>query len=457
MNKGFKAIFTALLLLSTVLLIASCSGEGSHYEELNKKGYTVTIAYDANGGTFSTNTAVICDSYNPSKIPVGQNGKQEILLIAPDSALRESSYTAKNSGYFLAGWYTEREAIVDSDGNHLDYYGNIAAESGKTPAYTYSGAWDFENDKFTLDPNASYSAETHALTLYAAWVPEFAFEFYAEDGTLLDTHKIDPLVNKTITLPYWSTETGKLVYNDIPTVASKTYDAAYYDETMTEAVTGATLEHSGIFNPADASYSGNVMKVYLDYKDGTWYKITTAQQMSAIADPSGHYVIDADLDFTDVTWKLSAIFRGSIYGNGHKFIGVSAKQSSSSMNSGIFAQIAETARIENLTFENASFSLMRGTNTSGATYGLLAGTIKSGATVTGVSITGKLLISPDAKIPKVYNIGLVCGIGYDLTGGIDYSGITVEAIESDTSIYVPVITVSDNDVLVEMRTKGSLD
>ncbi len=455
MNKGSKAIFTVLILLSTVLLIASCSGEGSHYEELGKNGYTVTIGYDANGGTFSTNTTVISDSYNPSEITARPDGKKEIPLIAPDSTLRESSYIARNSGYFLAGWYTHREAIVDGDGNHLDYYGNIAAESGNTPAYTYSGAWDFENDRFVIDPSVTYTAGEHAMTLYAAWVPEFSFEFYDAEGNLLDTHMIDPMIDNTVTLPEWSTDTGMLVYNDIPTVPSKTFEAAYYDEAMTDAVTGGVLRHRGAFDPADASYSGNVMKVYLDYKDGTWYKITSASQMSAIADPSGHYVIEADLDFTDVNWKMSVVFRGSIYGNGHKFIGVSAKQSSASSNAGIFAQITETARIENVAFENATYSLMKGNGKTDSAFGLLAGTVKNGATVTGVTISGKILVSPDAQIPAIYNFGLVCGVGYDLTGGIDYSAITVEAIPSTTSIYTLDITVDGHEITVVKSIKSS--
>ena len=442
-------------LLATVLLTAACSGNGSHYDGIGKNGYTVSVKYDANGGSFTTNTTVICDSYDLSQITTNGNGKKELFLISPDNPARRNAYTAKNSGYFLAGWYSVREAVVDDNGNHLDYYGNIAAESGNLPAYTYGGAWDFTNGTFEVDPNGSYSADTPVLTLYAAWVPEFSFEFYDMEGTLLETYKIDPLLSEGLTLPAWDMTTGKMNYNDFPAVSGMTFNKAYLSADKTGEITSATLRHAGVFDPASASYENNVMKVYIDYLEGDWYRISTADQLIANSNASANYIIEADLDFEGKSWPISGTFRGSIYGNGYTISNVSSRQSSMSDNAGLFKIIAESAHIENLNFVNATYALMKGSNKAGASFGLLAGTVKEGAVLTNVTLSGKITVSPDAKFSTtMYNFGLVCGLGYDYTG-IDYSNITVEAIPDETALFVPIITVEDGYVTVEMQRNTS--
>jgi hypothetical protein len=451
MNKKLKLTLLLLALTVSLVLMSACGAEPSQYEKYDSQGYTVSVKYDANGGSFGTNTSVVCDTYNPSLLDVNESGKAELILLPPDSSVRNNPSSVKNSGYFLAGWYSVREPILDSEGNHLDYDGNVAKDTGKTPAYTYSGRWDFEDGRFEIDPDGSYSSASPVLTLYAAWVPEFTFEFHTMAGELIDTLRVNPLVSSELTLPEW--KGGKMVYNDFPTSAGKTFNAAYLGAADGERINEKTLVHTGVFDPADASYSENVVRIFVDYLDGEWYYVSSADELISNANPSANYVLTDDLDFEGKSWPLSGTFRGSIHGEGHSIKNITVSQGSISNNGGIFATVASGATIENLSFENATYRLMKGSRTNGAKFGLLAGTVADGATVTGVTLDGKILISPDALIPTDYSIGLVAGLGYDKTG-IDYSHITVEAMTVETSLYEVSVTVSGNDVYVTVGIKG---
>ena len=117
-NKGILLF----ILLLTALLVTGCAQEPTPYEVNDAEHFTVSVKYDANGGTFTTNTAVIVDSYDAA----ATGGK--IALLSPDNALRRNdAFTAVNNGYFLAGWY--RECTRQADGTCV-----------------YAGRWDFEKD-----------------------------------------------------------------------------------------------------------------------------------------------------------------------------------------------------------------------------------------------------------------------------------------------------------------------
>ena len=464
MNYRLKAILAAVMLLVSVMLLTSCNTVKTPYDEYDGEGYSVSIKYDANGGSFTTNTAVIVDTASIESLPTGAGGMKELPLIAPEDTVRGSGnyFTAKKSGYFLAGWYTGREAVVDKDGNALDAYGNIAAESGNDPAYTYSGAWDFEKDRYLVDPNKTYSASEPVLTLYAAWVPEFSFDFYTEDGsTLLNRVVFDPTTVSAITLPTWDSATGKMNYNDVPEVPGSTFESVSLTQGG-EAYVGDKLEHTGSFDPENASYNGQSMNVYVKYMKGEWFKITNADQLIANASPSGCYMIENDLDFTGKMWPsaFGGMFDGTIIGGGHKLIGIRYAQTSYKNNNGLFGQISAGAVISDLAIEGATLELVRGmkfTGGAGTTFGLLAGSISKDAEITGVTITdSKITVSPDCYFGAggSYYFGLVCGTGRDYVN-IDPAGITVEALNSDTALKDVAVEVVDGEVTVTISDKAS--
>lgn len=442
MKAKLKSIVLCLLLGATVMFAAGCSEQKTPYQINDEDNYTVSIKYDANGGTFTTNTSVIVDSYNLSELATNSDGQAQIALIAPDSESRgKNAFTAVNNGYFLAGWYAERtENGVDENGNTL---------------YTYSGKWDFDSGKLDVDPKGTYSSDEPVLTLYAAWVPLFQIEYYALDsGELLSTVTYNPAEESEITLPQWNEETGAIKMNAVPAREGYTYEGIYLDAQGTQAVQTPTLAHTGSVDYQTAAAENATMKLYVDWTEGEWYHIYTAEQFVSNASLTGNYVIHEDLDFSDQIWPtvmMYGSFTGTIEGNGCTFKNILVEQTNNSkLNAGLFGQLTETAAISDLTFENVTVTIKSGTRVNGTTYGLLAGTISEGAAFTNVQIlTSTLQIDSGCYFgTDDYSIGLLCGMG---SGDIDTSGIT--CVATGTEPDKVIITVSEGVVTVEFKSE----
>lgn len=428
--KKTKSLFV-LLVTVFVVLLAGCGETVTPYEKNNQDGYTVSVKFDANGGTFTTNTSVIVDSFNTE-------GKSEFALLSPDDEKRDNdAFTATKNGHFLAGWYKERIEKTNDDGETV---------------YEYSGKWDFENDVLKIDKNKQYSADTPALTLYAAWVPLFKIEFYSLDsGELLDTLNYNPTSSKQLTIPAWDEETGAVEMYDFPKREGYTFNKAYFDAEGTNELTGEVLKHPGVVNEDNAVASDSVLKLYVDWHEGEWYRIYNVDQFKESASLNGNYELFADLDFTDDIWPTTFVygnFSGVIKGNGHTIKNVDITQTNNSkVNAGLFGYLTDTANINDVNFENITFTIKAGTRKVGTSYGLFAGTISDKAIINGVSILNSHLQIDSSSYFAVddYSIGLVCGMG-------DYSKISTAQIDciavGDKSENVNVF-VSENTVTVD--------
>lgn len=436
MNRKLKAILLCLSLGVTVLFAVGCSKEETPYQINNAENYTVSVKYDANGGTFTTNTSVIVDSYDLSQAKTNAEGKAQIAIIPPESEHRgKNAFTAVNNGYFLAGWYTERETACAADGSSQ---------------YIYSGKWDFESDKLELDPAGAYSAETPVITLYAAWVPLFQIEYYSLDsGELLTTVSYNPVQDGDIVLPQWNEETGAIDMKDIPAKEGHTFRALYLDAEGKQSVDTETISHSGKVDYTTATATGSTMKLYVDWTEGEWYRIYTAEQFADNASLTGSYEICADLDFSEDVWPtvmMYGTFTGTINGNGHTISNVILEQTNNSKTAaGLFGQIAETAVISDLIFNKVDFTIKSGTRVAGTAYGLLAGVISEKAQLTGLQITESVLkVDSDCYFATDdYTIGLLCGMG---SVPIATDGIACEATGSNPESIV--VTVTDDTVTV---------
>ncbi len=397
MKQKIKSIVFSLLALTFVLLLTGCGEDATPYQTNNSEGYTVSVKFDANGGTFTTNTSVIVDSFNV-------DGKSKVALISPDDDARgNDAFTVSKNGYFLAGWYKERIETTDDDGN---------------TTYTYSGKWDFENDVFKIDSSKEYSAEEPALTLYAAWVPLFEIEFYSIDsGELVDTMQFDPTGEKQLLIPAWDEETGAIEMFDFPKREGYTYNKAYFDAEGTNELLGDILTHPGAVNEDDASTTDSVLKLYVDWTQGEWYRIYTAEQFVESASLNGNYELFEDLDFADEIWPTTFMygnFGGVIKGNGHTIKNVDASQTNNSkVNAGLFGHLTDTAEISDINFENITFTIKAGTRKVGTSYGLFVGSLSDEAILTNVNILSSHLQIDSSCYFGVddYSIGLVCGMG----------------------------------------------
>ena len=249
MKKIIIKTLCAILLMAFAMSAVAC-GSGSIYDDLADEGYTVRVRFDAGeDGLINDRKGVsIVEVYDSSDV-VTVGGKTGIRLLSPDDPARKDSsfklnvnkVTADGVQYFSAGWYT----------------GRTETENG----YVYSGRWDFNNN--LLDPN---TLEGDELTLYAAWIATFNYEFYAqkEDGSfelIGSKRKID------LKLPEWNERKEEWKMNDLPKVEGKEFVAAYLDEAMTQSVTG--------------TIDGDVL--FVDYEKGI-ATTTTVRVYVALAD-----------------------------------------------------------------------------------------------------------------------------------------------------------------------------
>ncbi len=395
--KKFKFWFFTLLVAILTFSLAGCGETATPYETNNEDGYSVSGKFDANRGTFTTNTSVIVDSFNV-------DNKSQVALIAPDDSRRNNdAFTATKNGHFLAGWYKECVETTDENGQ-------------KT--YKYSGKWDFENDVLKIDTDKTYSADSPALTLYAAWVPLFEIEFYSlESGDLIDTLKYNPTDAKALEIPAWNEETGAVEMYDFPKREGYTYNKAFYDAEGTNELTGETLIHPGAVNEENATATNSVLKLYVDWTEGEWYRIYNIDQFKESASLKGNYELFADLDFADEIWPTTFVygnFSGVIKGNGHTIKNVEITQTNNSkVNAGLFGYLTDTANISDVNFENITFTIKAGTRKVGTSFGLFAGTISDKAAISGVNILNSHLQIDSSCYFAVddYSIGLVCGMG----------------------------------------------
>ena len=418
MKLNKKAILLILLIVTVVLAAAGCAATQNPYRTNDAEGYNISIKFDANGGFFTTNTAVIVDSYNLADLPKDSNGDAQIALLAPNDSRRgKEAFTAVKNGYFLAGWYTQC--------------------SGEGENITYANKWDFENSTYSVKADGTYSATEPVLTLYAAWIPLFEIEIYDLDsGLKINSTTLSPLETdlENIQLPSWDEKTGSVLMGKFPKYDGYTWGDVYLDAEGTQKVENTEIAHTGKVNYDNATAQNATMKLYVDYMEGEWFHITSAKQLVSNASVSGNYILDADLDFTDQIWPTALMhgnFTGTIVGNGHTISNVAITQTNNSkVNTGLFGQLTEEASISDVTFENATLVIQGGTRVPGASFGLLTGTVSDKAQISNVAITGKIQIAADAYFgTDDYVIGLLCGMGET---AVDDTGITCEIVGENT-------------------------
>ena len=211
MKRKFLTLISSTLLLLTLLCLSSCLK--SEYDKLDDMGYTVSVRFDANGGTFKGSNSTVVDSFNPDESTV-------IKLLSPDDDRRgkNNKMEVSKPECMLAGWYASRTPIDEND---------------LSKGYTYSDRWDFNEDSITLDENKEYTANEPVLTLYAAWIPYFTFEYYTEDGV-----KYAETSGYSITVPEWKTGDATIDMGKFPKRDGYTLLSAYSDSAMQNAVSG---------------------------------------------------------------------------------------------------------------------------------------------------------------------------------------------------------------------------
>ena len=438
MKRTVLTLLAAVLLLAAAMGLSSCE-EKSRFDELNELGYTLTVAYDASGGLIGNSKSVLYDAFNPTETP-------SFKLVDPESTLRDNTnpIVVSKPGHFLVGWYTERTPIDESD---------------LSKGYTYSGRWDFDNDVYTVEAGKTYDANNVTLTLYAAWLPYYSFEFYYVDEggepVQFTQEKADGTVAPytysgiELKLPYYKDGAASYSMEKFPKREGYTFLSAYSDAACT---TPYTADITGLFDLDTAASSCEpTVKIYTKWKAGDWYRISSAEQLIECAKPDGCYDITADLDFDGLKWPkdfYEEAFVGQIKGNGHKISNIDVNITSRELvGYGLFSSIGESASLSNINFENINVTINPNGNFSKfkPSIGLLAGTISNAATFDSVTVKGTLLFGAkcisfkSVAAPKAY-IGLLCGgtkplnVYYEITADKASDSITSFTLDFDGDV-----------------------
>ena len=427
-------------------------------EEYEEQGYAITVSYDPNGGLFLGRDGVtIVDMFNPAEYEKDAQGNVQIRLTDPVSKNRPSGSSSESivltrSGYFLAGWYKTRNLTVNAQGNPIDESGAelearedgtyvlAGTETEGYPAYTYADMWDFETDKLVYNE----SDGEYSLTLYACWIPYFEFNYYYEEngewvnyGTTDFDYKTtnqegsSSADRDTIWIPRWSD--GAMEYThpyqddsefSFPSRDNYTFAAAYADAERTQPIE-ETLVHPGTIDYETGTAIDRVQNVYVDFVEGTRYRIEQAEQLSRHGDADGWYEILADLDFKngEVTWPAllsTNEFSGKFYsaeGENFTLSNIAVTHSNAtSLRGGLFGAIAQGAIVENVSFENVTFDLAyTGARLRDTAFGVFAGFIEEGAQIEGVTLAGAQM--------RIGAITLGSGYALHLVANGDSSGI----------------------------------
>ncbi len=471
-----------MLLLAGVA--AACAGLAAcqaltppeHYEN---EGYVITVTYDPNGGEFQGRDGVtIMDMFRPSDYAADEDGNISIVPRDPTDPKRPSGsssdpITLTRTGYSLVGWYTERTMNTDGNGNPVDDWGNSLSVDGDNnyyyidesgahvasyPSFTYSGLWNFGEDSVVYSGDGTEKLE---LTLYAGWIPYFEFNYYYEsDGewtqygsTTFDwktTYAEDSTTAdyNTLWVPEWNN--GAMDYShsysnsstyNFPRRDGYTFDAAYSDDERLNKITD-TFVHVGTVDYQTGTATNFRQNIYVDFLEGTRYRIETAEQLSVNGDESGYYEILDDLDFENgkISWPAS-LMAGNFTGRFEAAEQVTisnvlvtfARTGASDTQGGLFGTVEEEAVISNISFENVTFDLatvrQRLRNTR---FGVFSGEIVEGAQITNVSLTGATM--------RIGSVTLGDGFAINLVANGDKSGLT----------YAPVtFVIYGSDLLTE--------
>lgn len=525
MKKRLKIIIGLGTLCAGALILGACGVNNSPYKDWAEQGYDFSVCYDANGGKIMKNDTKVVDTYPSEAV------KKGVKLFAPDDPRRGGSpLNVDRNGYFLAGWYAKREPRVDADGTPLDEEGNPCTEErdlldaggnpvydedgnvqktyysecGKPQGYTYSEKWDFDSLRYLDD--FEYQEGEYALTLYAAWVPNFGYELQGETqqwectqcGTTYDTEtKPDvcrtavgdadekgeipvcgstsfkdngfvwaPIAtyefNPTLSvedmgeqpIPTWNEATGVLDYGNFEAPADKTFLSAYAtkEDCGNETNPLTSFKNDGTWDEDTATATHNIARFYVKWEKGLWYRVYNKEQLAANAGMGRSYDLFGDLRFeeTDV-WPAALsgnVFSGTFRGNGHTISGVTVHQTNAQdVMGGLFGSISAAATIENVTFENITYSFEAASTTTGSSFGLFAGVLDPSATIKDVKISGIFLIKDSIYIPRPgydyltgqeipalfpYELGLLTG--NLVTGGLSLAGITLQTEGVNASV-----------------------
>lgn len=343
-RRNLLLFLTATLLAVIMVGVLCACTTVDREQEIIQAGYIHEVTYDANGGSFNSNSPA----------------QYEYVRVQENSLTIEPDYSADNvegdpnsitlyrseisNNYFLAGW---QQVLFDEEGN----------ETGVSEEY-----WNFTTDRVTGD-----------ITLRADWVQrgELVLNITVDDQVVTFNQQtslvVTPGESFLSSLYSANSSNGYTVREDYvrgsvrtQTADDQTYTLLefFYDEALTQPVTAENAIY-----PEDNRAQLNL---YARYLEGNFSVLSQETLSSGTYLNSGsNWYLVTDLDFSDrsgepVKWDALRLFSGTIYGNGHSITGVEIRSEvnadrSAPANRSIFGVMEGS--VHDLTFAGVQFTV----------------------------------------------------------------------------------------------------
>lgn len=332
-----KRIAIIFIFVAFVCLFIGCNNN-----EIDEYG-NVTVTFKLEGGKYKSSTYDLKYKYN-------LENEEAKMKIQDPSSLMTSTYKIENPGFELVGWYRNRE---ENNG-----------------VVTYSGLWDFDNDKIGIE----------GITLYAKWQ---AKKVYSYDLYFIDENGNEQfLVNKVV-------NEGSRLLDDY---AEDALDGYTFIKYLNEDGSPWNKEFTHPGGDQDTKVKALVQCIKGNFK----VVRTKLELTSAIKNARNNIYLDADIDMEGdkVFFKN---YQGTLIGNNHKISNFSLnptpygnlKESleDNVLYVSLFGDI-ENAKIENVTFENVTLNLDAGLSIIRQIYLLPLAKKMTNSTICNVTFNG---------------------------------------------------------------------
>ncbi len=326
------------VLVATLTLLLSGCASGK--DPLEGK-YVAT--FELNGGTLD---------YGASSVSTKVNYAYDPGTYVIDPATIDG-YSIFRDKYVFTGWYT-------------------------TPECNESDKWDFS--KQTLNQEQ--------LTLYAGWKKAilYTYTIYYMEG------------NEQIQLGSYEVKAGE-VFDDWRNYGNKRTDytcVGYFTDSTCTTAWDFKTGHPGGEVDTDIA-------VYVKHIPGVW-KIANSYESLKSAINSGNVYLTADIDCGGKELFISGTFNKVFQGNGYtisNFV-VPQKGDKAYPACSLFQSLGENADIQNVNFENATYSFMDiGNGGQMQKVAALAGTANNSAKITDVTISGTIKTTFEGELPRL--------------------------------------------------------
>ena len=350
-----KKKYLIITLLAAIALTLTLSGCGRGEQNLDGKN---VVTFELQGGTLETPTSSVGTKINFAYHPG--------TYILDPSVL--NGYKIYKTGYNFTGWYTSEDC-------------------------SSSSKWDFTTE-----------FDVTNLTLYAGWEKaiKLTYTVYYIDG------------GNSVSLGSYNVKAGEQFEDWRKFAASrKGYTpVGYYSDAECTTPWDFTTVHPGSDTDLD-------VPVYVDYIDGEWTFVGSADALLSAIKSGENVYLTADVDFEGAVVDFGE-YGGILNGNGFKIANFTVKSWGSMIVScSIFKTLSDDAVIENVKFENVIYDIT-GVKENASRVKVAALAVKvDGAEIKTVSVTGTVKTNYTGTLP-------------DLTAAY-YEGLGAEATEAFTA------------------------